>query len=124
MKRLKQIANDYKRAYEKLKEAVDTAKTTLEIDGTIQRFEFTFELSWKLIKAYLEKEGIICNSPRKCFKEAYKLGIIENEDIWLEMIDDRNLTVHTYDDKTSRAIFDRIKNHYVRELKKLLELEK
>jgi nucleotidyltransferase substrate binding protein (TIGR01987 family) len=120
MKRVEQAKGDFKNALKRLEEAVREAKSDLEIDGAIQRFEFTFELFWKLLKVYLESEGIICRSPKGCLKEAYQAGIIEREDVWLKMLDDRNMSVHIYDKQTSGEIFDRIKNSYVREFKKAL----
>ena len=85
----------------------------LEIDGAIQRFEFTFELFWKLLKIYLETQGFISLSPKACFKDAYKIGLLQNQEIVIKMLDDRNLSVHTYDHKISRKIFERIKKEYV-----------
>lgn len=127
MKRLGQIKGDFQNALKRLEEAVREAKSDLEIDGVIQRFEFTFELFWKLLKVYLETEGIICRSPKNCMKEAYQLRVIESESVWLKMLDDRNMSVHIYDKETSREIFDRIreifdriKGKYVREFKKAL----
>lgn len=112
MKRLEQILEDFGNALRRLAEALSQSKTELEIDGTIQRFEFTFELFWKLLKIYLEIQGILCRSPRACLKEAYRIGIIEDEETVLKMMDDRNLSVHIYDQQTSREIFERIQERY------------
>ena len=112
---------EFEKALRRLEEAANEAKTELEIDGVIQRFEFTFELAWKALQERLRREGIICNSPRRCLKEGYKSGFIENEKIWLEILNDRNLSVHTYDFETSREIFERIKNLYVNAFKELLQ---
>lgn len=99
-----------------LNEAVTTAKSDLEKDGTIQRFEYCFELSWKVLKVVLEYEGIdsqYISSPRNVFKEAIKQGYIENEEFWVSLIELRNLTVHTYDATTSKEIFEKLKVVYV-----------
>jgi len=109
MKRLEQIKGDFHNALVSLEEAVSQAKSDLEIDGAIQRFEFTYELFWKLLKVYLQQEGIVANTPRECFKESYKLGLLGDEEKALKMIDDRNLTVHLYDKDASRVIFERVK---------------
>ena len=64
-------------------------------DAAIKRFEYTSEIFWKVIKDYLEvHEGIICNSPKSCFKEVFKVGLLSEEETIkiLEMVDDRNLT--------------------------------
>lgn len=114
MKRLDQIKDDFRKALTSLEEAVSQAKNDLEIDGAIQRFEFTYELFWKLLKTYLLLEGIVANTPRECFKEAYKLGLLADEEAALRMIDDRNLTTHLYDKSASREVFGRIKSVYVK----------
>lgn len=121
MKRFNQIKGDYENALKRLEESVAEAETDLEIDGVIQRFEFTFELMWKLLKVYFESEGIICRSPKGCIKEAYQGEIIKDEKIWLEMLSDRNLSVHIYDQQTSREIFKKIKTLYVKEFKTILD---
>ncbi len=111
--RVKILLADFEQATNNLKTALETAKTDLEIDGTVKRFELCYELSWKLIKAYLEDVGIVCKNPKDCFKYAVENGLIENENIWMEMIDDRNLLVHTYSSEDSREIFENIKDKYL-----------
>ena len=113
------ILENFSNALERLEEAVNKAQTELEIDGAIQRFEFTFEQAWKSLKKFLEDEGIMCNSPKSCLKEAYAVGFIDNEQIWLNMLTDRNKSVHIYDMTTSREIFKNIKGFYVKEFKAL-----
>ncbi len=111
--RLKRYLGDFKIALDNLKNAVDEAHTDLEIDGSIKRFELCYELGWKLMKEVLADLGIICNSPRICFKEAFKNGLIDNEEMWLAMIEDRNLLVHTYNFEVSRDVFENIKRYYL-----------
>ncbi|MCG2713034.1 MAG: nucleotidyltransferase substrate binding protein [Candidatus Omnitrophica bacterium] len=85
-------------------------------DAAIQRFEYTFEAVWKFLKAYLkEKEGIISNSPKSCFKEIFGLGFLSEKDTvaCLEMTDRRNQTVHTYKEEIARIIYDQIENYYL-----------
>lgn len=81
------------------------------IDATIQRFEFTFELLWKVLKAYFEIKGIELQFPRETLKQAYVSKIINDEQIWLAMLKDRNLTSHTYDKELADLIFKDIKNY-------------
>jgi len=90
MKRLEQIESDFGKALKALEEALSQAESDLEVDGAIQRFEFTYELFWKLLRAYLQQEGIVVNTPKECFKEAYGLGILNSEDIALRMVDDKS----------------------------------
>lgn len=76
-------------------------------------------MSWKIIKLYLEDLGIICKNPRDCFKQAKINNLIENENMWMEMIDTRNELVHEYSSEFSREIFDKIKTDYVNILEDL-----
>jgi nucleotidyltransferase substrate binding protein (TIGR01987 family) len=92
----------------------DYLKDDIVLDATIQRFEFTFEMSWKLMKAYLEYEGIAeATSPRSSIREAFKQGLIEDGDVWLDMLLDRNRTVHTYDEETAIVIYNNVKSKYL-----------
>jgi len=116
--------NSFERVLDRLIEAVEQAKDELDKDGVIQRFEFTFELLWKTLKSILEYNGIECYSPRNCIKEAFKSNLIDDNEIILDMLEDRNLSSHIYDQKTSEEIFNRIKNVYVEYLKKLKFKEK
>jgi len=97
----------------KLVNGIEEANDELEKDGVIQRFEFTFEMLWKTLKIYLEYEGILCKTPRSCLKEAFRIDLINNEHVFLDMLEDRNLTAHIYDKETSEKIFFRIKANYL-----------
>lgn len=113
MKRIEQVRDDFARALAALEDATKVAKNDLEIDGALQRFEFTFELFWKLLKLHLAGEGIVVNSPKQCLKEAFRLELLTEEDKALQMLDDRNMTVHLYDRRITREIFERVKSIYV-----------
>ena len=117
---------DYKKALERLKEAMLEEPTEIIIDGTIQRYEFTFELAWKIMKDYLEYNGFIdgLSSPRNIIQLAFQNKIIKNGDIWIQMMLDRNLLSHLYDEEKSREIYNNIKNSYLvqfEQLKQFLE---
>ncbi len=109
----------FKKALNKLEDAVKIAKDDLDRDGVIQRFEFTFELFWKTLKAILDYHGIECYSPRDCIKKAFRYGILDDIDIFFDMLEDRNLTSHTYDEALSKEIFERIRNIYVKVFRNL-----
>ncbi|HRA43112.1 MAG TPA: HI0074 family nucleotidyltransferase substrate-binding subunit, partial [Gammaproteobacteria bacterium] len=89
------------------------------IDATIQRFEFTFELGWKFLKDYFAEKGVILNYPKEIIQEAFAVGLINNESLWLQMLFDRNMTSHTYNEQLADEIYHRIKN-YVPEFKKII----
>ena len=80
-------------------------------DAAIQRFEFSFELAWKAIQEALKKEGLGCQSPKSCLREAFAQGWIEDEDAALAILDDRNLTSHTYNESLAQVVFDRLPAH-------------
>ena len=84
----------------------------LVIDGTIQRFEFTLELTWKTLKRQLEAEGIKAATPRETLKQACQAGWLDDEDAWLQMLRDRDGTSHIYDEAAARRIYDSIRAHY------------
>ena len=108
---LKKILVQFNSALERLSEALqeNTETNPLSLDGTIQRFEFCFELSWKVLKRFLSNEGITARTPKEVFKEAFKLGwLSEGDSFWSKMIEDRNLTSHTYDQGTARDLYSRI----------------
>jgi len=110
---------NFERALQRLVEAVNRAKDDLDKDGVIQRFEFTVELLWKTLKAILQYQGIECYSPRSCIKEAFKANILDDDEIILDMLEDRNISSHIYNETISEEIFTRIKDVYLEYLKSL-----
>ena len=106
---------DYHRALGRLHTALEKDADTddMYLDATIQRFEFCFELAWKLMKAVLQYDGIEANSPRSCIRESWKQGLIPDAQEWLEMMEKRNLSSHTYDESAAREIYREVKGQYV-----------
>ena len=90
------------------------------VDATIQRFEFTFELAWKFLKDYFLERDLELHFPKEVIQQAFEVRLIDNEDIWIKMLKDRNMTSHTYDEKLADEIYIRIKS-YVPELRNLLD---
>lgn len=89
------------------------------VDAVIQRFEFTFELAWKFLKDYFFERGIELHYPKEVIQQAFYANLIENENLWVRMLKDRNMTSHTYNEELADEIFLRIKL-YVPELRNLL----
>lgn len=111
--------NNYVNALNRLKEAISDFEKTgmLSVrDGVIQRFEFTTELAWKTTREYLIEEGIVnINTPKAVMREAYAADIINNEQGWLQILNDRNSTSHIYDENEADEIYERIsKEHIIR----------
>ncbi|MDD3012363.1 MAG: HI0074 family nucleotidyltransferase substrate-binding subunit [Candidatus Gastranaerophilales bacterium] len=78
----------------------------------IQAYEMVFELSWNTMKDFLDIQGIKTNFPREVLKEAFAREIIEDGDIWIKMLDDRNLTAHAYDEEKANIVVNEIKDKY------------
>jgi len=112
------------KAHKNLEEAVKISRNTLERDGTIKRFEFTFELLWKTLKIILNYYGVDCNSPKICLKEAFRNNLIDDAEIFLDMLEDRNKTSHIYDEATTIQIFERIKSVYARSIENFVKKSK
>lgn len=111
MEKLKERLDSCQRALSTLDEALNMPFSVIVRDGSIQRFEYSFETLWKLLKAYLEQyEGIVCNSPKSCFREAFRVGLLSTADTetCLAMTDDRNLTSHTYIEAIAKRIYGRL----------------
>jgi nucleotidyltransferase substrate binding protein (TIGR01987 family) len=100
------------RAVERLGEALQASPDDpLSIDGTIQRFEFVFELFWKTLRRLLAADGIQVGTPRETLKKAFSARWIGDEEIWLQMLADRNQTSHVYDEQTARQIYGNIRSY-------------
>ena len=111
---MERLALKYKDALHALNTLEEILKQSFSIivrDATIQRFEYTFEALWKFLKEYLkDREGIISNSPKSCFRELLSLGFLTEEETvnFLEMTDRRNDTSHTYKEEVAQIIFAQI----------------
>ena len=111
--RFKQRFENYEKSFLLLKDAISLlSPSIIEKAGSIQFFETTFELSWKLLKDYLTYVGYDVKSPRASIKTAFSTGIIQNGDLWIEALMDRNLTTHTYDEKIAEEIHRKIISCY------------
>ncbi len=118
--RWKQRFTNFEKSYQLLSRYVGHPITTeLERAGIIQLFEVVFELSWKLMKDYLEASGFRVSSPRETIKQAYQVELIDDGHIWMDALADRNLTVHTYDEALAKRMTADIVQIYFPELEKL-----
>lgn len=96
--------------------------STLQRDGVIQRFEFTFELAWKSLKEYLEDQGVPpLQFPKQVLQEAYAAGVIDNEQIWLQMLSSRNVTSHIYSDNEAANVAQDITTRFLPALRALAD---
>jgi nucleotidyltransferase substrate binding protein (TIGR01987 family) len=108
----------------RLVEVAALPETDIVRDAAIQRFEFTFELVWKTLQLYLEHEGLESSGPRAVLKKAFVIKLISDQDegdVWLQMLDDRNLTSHAYDEMLAVRIYTRIVHDYAPRLAQMAE---
>jgi len=111
-------------AYDRFDDVMNQDKNEYIRDSAIQRFEFTFELAWKMLKTYLEKEkGVLAYSPRDAIKGAFQVGVIEDDEKWISMIETRNMTSHVYNEATAEKVYAALKG-YLQLFKKLNEYVK
>ncbi|WP_018936328.1 HI0074 family nucleotidyltransferase substrate-binding subunit [Thioalkalivibrio sp. ALJ24] len=99
------------KALDRLDQALAAPASDLARDASIQRFEFTFDLAWKSVKAAAAEEGLECASPRSCLRLALGQGWITEETVWLAMLDDRNRAAHTYDEKLAAQLYSRLPDY-------------
>lgn len=115
--RWKQRFQNYQKALNQLRSAIlENGANPIEIikEGIIQRFEFTHELAWKVMKDYLEYEGIQnVTGSRSSIREAYNKGLITKGQVWMDMIDSRNKTVHTYNQEILEIEFRKVVGTYI-----------
>ena len=118
--RWKQRLVHFSKAYSLLKQTIAIqVPSEAERAGLIQFFEMSFELAWKVLKDYLEEEGFTPVSPRETIKLAFQSGLIVDGHLWMEALKDRNLTVHTYEEKIAIAVEKKIRDFYFPILEKL-----
>lgn len=113
--------SNYRKALVKFNQAVEIVSNQMDWDedvddlleeGLIQRFEYTHELAWKVMKDYAEYQGYTnIQGSRDAFRKGLEMGIIDDER-WMESIKDRNLTSHNYDDETAQNVLTAIIDVY------------
>ncbi|MBF0426288.1 MAG: nucleotidyltransferase substrate binding protein [Magnetococcales bacterium] len=124
--RWQQRFDNYLKALQTLDAAMALAQerglSPLEQQGLIQGFEYTHELAWNVFKDYLEHKGIFgLVGSRDATRGAFRNGLIEQGEVWMRMIADRNLTSHTYDQTRAQAIADAIAELYYPAFKAMAE---
>ena len=99
----------------RLLEAVVLPKNEIVRDAVIQRFEFSYEAVWKALQIYLVHQGHECPGSRSVVRKAFVerfISTAEEADLWFQMIVDRNLTCHAYDEELSERIYAHILSKY------------
>ncbi len=112
--RWKQRFNSFRKALRQLEKFIEKGDLNeLEQQGLIKAFEYTYELAWNLLKDYLEYQGFTnVAGSRDTFRESYSANLVTDGDVWMEMLKSRNLTSHSYNQKTADEIGNAIKTNY------------
>ncbi|MHB1047030.1 MAG: HI0074 family nucleotidyltransferase substrate-binding subunit [Thermoanaerobaculia bacterium] len=105
---LDRLLRDLTAALDRLGEALREPKSDIVRDAAIQRFEFSFELFWKALKARAESDGLRVVSPRDALRAAFQLGLLADDDLVFQMLEDRNRTSHLYNAAMAEDVFSRI----------------
>lgn len=104
-----------------LSQALEMEPTQINKDGTIQRFEYTFELCWKTLQSAAKSSGILdVNSPRESIRVAGQLNLIESVETWLNFLNARNQASHVYDQATADSVYEAAKK-FLPEVEKLIQ---
>ena len=115
--RWKQRFQNFDRAFLLLREALAERRSLslLEKEGVIQRLEYSYELAWKTLKDYLEAGGLVIAplTPRQVIKEAFAARVIADGQVWIAMLDHRNLLAHTYDSSVFEQAVEAIADRYL-----------
>lgn len=106
MTKFESLQEDFNNALARFEEILKEKKTDIVRDSAIKRFELVFDLGWKVIKAFLEKEhNTTCMSPRNCFREAFRIGMLDYDQFWIDVTDIRNYTAHTYKEVFAEKVY-------------------
>jgi nucleotidyltransferase substrate binding protein (TIGR01987 family) len=109
---LDRLREDLAAALARLGEALDKPKDDIVRDAAIQRFEFSFELFWKALKARAESEGLRVASPREALRAAFQLRLLDDDERVFQMLEDRNRTSHLYNAVMAEDVFSRIPGYH------------
>ena len=121
--RWKQRFENFQKAFNLLASAIQQPSLSkLEKEGVIQRFEYTFELAWKTLRDYMRYGGVETNLPREVIKEAFASGLITDGQIWIDMLEKRNLMAHTYDEASFEQAYTSIVKDYYRGIQQVHDL--
>lgn len=114
MSTLEQSRVDFERIVARWAEALDAGAKTgsdRDRDSAILRFELAYEVAWKLLQRMSRLQGLEAAGPREAFSQAFRLGWIEDETAWFDIITARNLAVHVYHEAAATALAAELPRH-------------
>ena len=112
--RWQQRFNNYQKAFNQLEKFIAKPELSdLEEQGLIKAFEYTYELAWTTLQDFLKYRGQSnIYGSRDAFRKAFQLGLLEDGELWMDMLKSRNATSHTYNEETARQICKAVKKDY------------
>ncbi|MEO6406481.1 MAG: nucleotidyltransferase substrate binding protein [Ferruginibacter sp.] len=123
--RWKQRFQNYEKSIMLLKKTVAKKELSdIEKAGMVQFFEMSFELGWNLVKDFLEAQDVIAKFPREVIKAGFEYELLENGEVWIDMLENRNLMSHTYNEAYANKACDLILNKYFDVLNNLYDFMK
>jgi len=106
MTKFDSLKENFTMALERLADVLKKEKDDIVRDSAIKRFEIVFDLGWKTLKEFLEREkGEVCNAPKDCFRKAYHLDVLDYDVFWIDLTDIRNEIVHSYSEETAEKVY-------------------
>lgn len=118
--KLKAQISQLEQAATRLDEALKLKPTQINKDASIQRFEFTFELAWKIMQSFAFEKGIEVVSPKDSLRTAAELGLVEDLDLWFDFLDARNTSSHIYNEKMANLVYGQAKR-FLPQVQRLVE---
>lgn len=106
--------------YSEMEDPDDVTKEVYR-DSIIKKYEMLEEVVWKLLSKMFKSSGLEINNPRGCYKQAFKEGLIEDIELWNDILASRNSTAHVYNEEDYENIKNKIVHHYLSAIEKLLE---
>lgn len=100
---------DLQTAAKRLQEALEREKDDIVRDAVIQRFGFTFELTWKTLVTILRENGMTFTGVKTVFRDAARMGLLDDPEVWFSYLEARNLTTHTYDLEVAEKVYEKAK---------------
>ena len=121
--RWEQRFNNYQKAFTQLKKFIDKAELSeLEMQGLVKAFEYTYELAWTTMKDFLEYRGQVdIYGSRDAIRKGYQLGLIDDGAVWMDMLQSRNKTSHTYNKETAQEICRAVIEQYYPAFRQFVE---
>lgn len=108
---MEEVLKNLEKSISALREVLAIRKDKITRDSALLRFQLCFELAWKAIKIRARDEGVECFSPKSCFQTAFQLDLVDYDENWINMINDRNLIVHLYEEEAADKIYGRLSNY-------------